>query len=291
MALTIIPNKFKQLISKDLHKCKSLQDVADVIHAYSRQQSDFTLYKQFIKMLMGLGFQTIPYDPPMEVTFDILRGMIMAHDYNNIGKILLYLKHNKRKYAATISFLKFFHINNHGIPIIDNYQIIGLVGHAGAGKTTLSNYIHSKYGYSVRSFAEPLKETVGYLFQMTKEQLYGKYKETIISQYGKTPRKILQEVADFYKSNYGSDFWVEFLMKQITKRDKIIIDDVRMENEKRAILSRGGYLFGLNNCKYVTDGHESEQISYDWCDDIIYTNCDIKYTYQQIDELMKIVTR
>jgi dephospho-CoA kinase len=60
-------------------------------------------------------------------------------------------------------------------------MIIGLLGKAGSGKTTVANWLRDSYGAQKFSYAAPLKEMARRIYGLSDAQLFGtqEEKETI----------------------------------------------------------------------------------------------------------------
>jgi len=154
-------------------------------------------------------------------------------------------------------------------------QIIGITGRKFNGKDTLAEYLVEKYGYTQLSFAGPLKDICGILFGFDYEQLYGSEKETIDPRWNVTPRDMFQYVGtELFRNMMGkkipdidNNFWVKCLMERINRimkinpDCKIVISDVRFENELNAIKSLDNNItirVTRPSMNKTTDTHESE---------------------------------
>lgn len=155
-------------------------------------------------------------------------------------------------------------------------MLIGFMAKKQHGKDTAADYLVQKYDYSKLSFADPLKEGCRQLFGFNDEQLYGGKKEEIDPFWGISPRTVLQFVGtdlcrremDRIIPGIGNGFWVSSLkkkyidMKKSNPNVKVVVSDVRFQNEVDAIHELGGTVvkvertgFGEND----KDNHESEK--------------------------------
>jgi len=72
------------------------------------------------------------------------------------------------------------------------YSIIAITGDHGQGKTTLAKHIQAKYDYKMVSISGKMKQSMGALFGLTKEQLFGPKKDIIDPIYNMTPRDLMR---------------------------------------------------------------------------------------------------
>lgn len=151
--------------------------------------------------------------------------------------------------------------------------VIGLCGPAGAGKSSIAEYLEDVYGAKRYSLAEPLKEIAARALDFTHEQLYGtqEQKEAVDPRYGFSPRWFLQKLGtDGCRAVLGADLWVSTLLRRI--RDEApkyaVVEDVRFPNEANAIRGlfgtyQEGTVWRLYPPHAVTSAHESERA---WAD-------------------------
>ena len=154
-------------------------------------------------------------------------------------------------------------------------RLIGLCGRMGSGKTTLATLLTAK-GYERYSFARELKEEI--FTTLTKagisigrENLYGtqgQKEEQIFIPTGRlnpewimyripvTPaisggwyisaRNLMQWWGTEYRRKQDDNYWVHKLFSTLSELPgtaKVVIDDVRFENEAKMISTCGGLLF------------------------------------------------
>lgn len=141
-------------------------------------------------------------------------------------------------------------------------RIIAISGHMGSGKSTAAQYFKEFLPeYKVVSFASRLKEAVSILLGLPLETFYTpEGKNLTIDSLGITVRQFMQKFGtEAIQSTFGSDFWVNLLLKDFGEDSKIIIDDLRFEHEIQGILKRcnNSILIRINRDN-KTSSHVSE---------------------------------
>lgn len=134
-------------------------------------------------------------------------------------------------------------------------KLIGFAGFAGAGKTTAAKYLGEKHGYIRTSFATPIKDMLQIL-GLDTAHLSGHLKHTpTVLLGGKTPREAMQTLGTEWGRNLvHPDLWVEqwtdAAREHLGARRRVVVDDVRFENEVRAIEELGGKVLYLATSRY-----------------------------------------
>ncbi|CAH6421339.1 Kinase [uncultured virus] len=149
-------------------------------------------------------------------------------------------------------------------------MIIGILGEKSSGKDTCADYLVNDFNFKKEIIAKPLKKVLKILFNFSDEQLYGDSKELIDANWGNSPRVILQYLGtDIFRKdiqkilpNIKDNFWINKIYHKykFDKDTKMVISDVRFQNEVDVIHSMGGKILkikrrSLNN----NDNHESEK--------------------------------
>jgi hypothetical protein len=161
-------------------------------------------------------------------------------------------------------------------------RLIGLMGYAGAGKSTVAEIMVKDFNFQRMRFADSLKAmlvTMG----LTKAQVDGSEKETPCALLGgKTPRWAMQTLGtEWGRQLIHNDLWVNVAMEMWRRRteDDYVFDDVRFENEADAIRRAGGEVWRVRRPGYPLDGvalHASEVIQETiWADWNIHNNAGI----------------
>jgi hypothetical protein len=129
-------------------------------------------------------------------------------------------------------------------------MIIGVLGLANSGKSTVSNILKEDYNFEHLSFADSLKEAISAIFGWPVEMLQGKTSESRewrekvdewwsqrLQIKGLTPRWVLQQWGtEVGRMSFHNDIWVASLQKKILSRtNNVVIDDCRFDNEIKAL--------------------------------------------------------
>lgn len=122
----------------------------------------------------------------------------------------------------------------------DHTIVVGLLGPAGAGKSSVAEHLMRKYGAERHSLAAPLKEIAKRTLNFTDEQMWGTQaqKEAEDPRYGFSPRWFLQRLGtEGCRAVLGEDVWTKACLRRISlMRPRLaVIDDVRFVDEATAI--------------------------------------------------------
>lgn len=118
---------------------------------------------------------------------------------------------------------------------MSNRLWVGLVGPAGAGKTTAAQCL-TKRGFARERFAGPLKDMMRAV-GLTDEQVEGDLKEEPCELLcGKSPRVAMQTLGtEWGRETIGQDIWVRLWLHRVRHMGLVVADDVRFPNEVAAI--------------------------------------------------------
>lgn len=128
-----------------------------------------------------------------------------------------------------------------------NYPtLIGITGRARAGKDTIASHLVERHGYTRMAFADPMRDMLAVLG--VDGDHMNAYKEEVIPHLGTSYRRLAQTLGtEWGRWLHGVDFWINVL--DYRKRTlhphapRIVISDVRFDNEARYICQCGGTIW------------------------------------------------
>lgn len=130
-------------------------------------------------------------------------------------------------------------------------EIIGITGAAGCGKDTLAMMIGEEFGHKICSVAAPIKEGLNAMFGWKPAQWENRlWKETPIAALGASPRVLAQTLGtDWGRTVAGPGLWINALLSRHFDGKpgaRVVIPDVRFDNEAEKIIERGGVVVHLH---------------------------------------------
>lgn len=176
-------------------------------------------------------------------------------------------------------------------------KLIAFCGLKGSGKSTAASFLEEEHEFQRLSFATPVKE-MAMAMGLTRDQLYDPIlKESLISEFGMTPREILQKLGTEVGRNFHKNIWIDILFFKIDKQYRskdITVDDCRFLNEAEAIRKRGGHIIGIQRPGLVADDHPSEREMVDqWgnmVDTVITNDGSVDNLKYQVLECIKAIS-
>jgi hypothetical protein len=135
--------------------------------------------------------------------------------------------------------------------VTPNYNIIGLTGYAQSGKDTFASILVEKYGYSRIAFADKIRDFLYGINPMVGCSPTG-YLQDLVNLVGwdkakQEPqvRRLLQDLGISARDLISEDIWVTAALSSVSKDQRVVITDVRFENEAAMIKSMGGQLWRI----------------------------------------------
>lgn len=149
--------------------------------------------------------------------------------------------------------------------------IIGLSGFAGAGKTTIAEYLVRQHGFTRLSFASAVKDTAAAVFGWDRERLEGvtpqdrQWREEPdpfwTERMGRpfSPRYALQYLGtDVMRRHVLPSIWCDAIVSKLRAMPpdtNVVIDDVRFVNERHALRAEGAHFLLLRRQEFPSEIH------------------------------------
>lgn len=171
--------------------------------------------------------------------------------------------------------------------------IIGLTGLPRAGKDTVANRLAHVHGFTVLSFAKPLKEAAAILLGRPLSECNGENgfdREAIMPEWGFSMRWFLQWFGtECLRDQIREDFWMTHMRRRIDNArvvgvDRIVITDCRFQNETASLRSMGGTIVeivrpGTRGSDHPSDARVLPDIT-------LVNNSSIARLYADVDRLV-----
>ncbi len=179
--------------------------------------------------------------------------------------------------------------------------LIGLAGHARVGKDTVARYLAAHLTLISYAFADPLKQALASMFNLTANQLEGTEKEQPLPWLGKSPRELMQLLG----TEWGRDLvhpqlWLllaEQNLQLLAEHDQamqgVVIRDVRFDNEADWLRSKGGVIFHISRSGiHPANDHVSEYgVRHYRGDYVIENDGTLEELYDQLDRAISHLMR
>lgn len=149
--------------------------------------------------------------------------------------------------------------------------LIGLTGPMGCGKTTVATHLIREHGFTEYSFASPLKDMLCAMLGITEIRLeeLKRSELPILPERNGEPfpsmRRALQTIGtEWGRQQIHSELWLALAEQRIAamsnwlSMDRIVISDVRFENEADFIRQKGGIVIHIQPENRTHHTHASE---------------------------------
>lgn len=175
----------------------------------------------------------------------------------------------------------------------------------GIGKSTVAQHLANRWGYTVMSFATPLKlmahvllSQLGYSCEGIQRMLYGEDKELIIPELKTTPRHIMRALGtEFGRQCIHPDLWIKIAdvqMQQALLQGAIgiVFDDLRFSNEAAFLRSQDAELWLIDgparttsDASHVSDGSLNAGFTFDHT---ILNDSSLVDLYSRVDSVLQL---
>ena len=171
-------------------------------------------------------------------------------------------------------------------------MIIGLIGPAGAGKTTAAEMIGGMLeDVEVMSVAAPVKAML-LAMGLQPVDFTRKAKEKQIGWIGASPRQLMQSLGDWGRGTNQS-LWVSILETRVTSSllsgtQDIVIDDIRLPLEAALVRKFNGKLIRIMRPGLSGSSHQTERAqSLIDADHVIENNQGLEHLRNALEEILQ----
>jgi hypothetical protein len=152
-------------------------------------------------------------------------------------------------------------------------MIVGLMGYAGAGKSTVARHLCEAHGFVAPHIARPLKlmlgtllDEIGYDEATIARYIDGDLKRSVIPELGITATEAQQTLGTEWGRNcVRADFWLSLWLAKadflVASGSRVVQESVRYANEAEALRARGAILIEVRRPGVgPLSGHSSERL-------------------------------
>lgn len=182
--------------------------------------------------------------------------------------------------------------------------LLGLAAKKQRGKDTAAEFLAVAEGFTVLSFAEPMKRCAAAAIGVSVQDLEDakedphariatgiEYQELgFIAGHSISVREYLQRVgteAHRKLPEFGDSVWIDMMRAKVQQVGRYVITDARFENEQRMVKEMGGYVVQINRPGMdEADTHASEQVDHGLADFVIENDGSIADFYAKIEEVL-----
>ena len=156
-------------------------------------------------------------------------------------------------------------------------NIIGLSGYARSGKDTVASILVENHGYHRVAFADAIRE---FLIEINPILSNGARLNEVLPDIGwenakahTEVRRLLQDTGVGARKLFGESFWVNQALRKFAESDKVVVTDVRFQNEASTIKNNGGVIWRIDREGiFPVNSHISEHDLDNWDFDLYLPN-------------------
>ncbi|WP_431494847.1 deoxynucleotide monophosphate kinase [Pseudomonas brassicacearum] len=145
--------------------------------------------------------------------------------------------------------------------------LIGIAGRARSGKDTAAQHLVNNHGFQAYAFADPLRDGLMHMLNLSPCDLDDEKKEQPISWLGKSPRELMQLLGtEWGRDMVHPDLWMllaeqnlDLIARTHDTAKGFVVTDLRFNNEADFIRKRGGVVVHMDRATAPTvAAHSSE---------------------------------
>lgn len=185
-------------------------------------------------------------------------------------------------------------------------MILGIAGPAGAGKDTVADYLVKEHGFKKMKFGGPLRQmldAVG-LFEPADREA----REQPFKGFDFSWRQAAQKLGTEFGRALDPDIWVKLVKASVEQNkwlcdncshgdgveQRIVLSDVRFENESKMVRDLGGavvHLLGRKDLNVGAGAHASEMgvLFWLWKDHLIDNSGSRVELHERIEKMLKAI--
>ncbi|MFC7399609.1 deoxynucleotide monophosphate kinase [Chelatococcus sp. GCM10030263] len=180
-------------------------------------------------------------------------------------------------------------------------MIIGLMGYAGAGKSTVARHLCAAHGFVAPHIGRPLKrmlgallDEIGYDAATIARYVDGDLKRSVIPELGITATEAQQTLGtEWGRDCVGRDFWLSLWLAKadriVAAGGNVVQESVRFANEVEALRARGAMLIEVRRPGVgPLSGHTSEEIPAE-PDHVLLNDSAVEALHGRSEELLAAV--
>lgn len=168
-------------------------------------------------------------------------------------------------------------------------MIIGITGYAQSGKDSVAKILIEQYGYTRVAFADKIRELLLEIDPILED---GHRLSYAVKEFGwdlakakPEVRRLMQDLGVGARKLFKEDFWIKQALAPVLKNQKIVVTDVRFENEADMIKHFDGQLWRVKRLGVeAINNHISESDMNDYKVDQIFVN---NGTIEDLESLVK----
>lgn len=179
--------------------------------------------------------------------------------------------------------------------------LIGLAGRARTGKTSLAQHLTIEHDFQSYAFADPLREGLINVFNLTPSDFSDDKKEQPIGWLGRSPRELMQSMGtEWGRHMVHPELWLLLAEQNLTHLGQtydtapgFVISDVRFENEAEFIRKRGGIVIHvLRPGAPEVNPHLSERgVAIIDNDFVLHNDGSLEDLFSQMDQYLAAIVR
>lgn len=145
--------------------------------------------------------------------------------------------------------------------------LVGLTGPAGCGKDTIANLMLKHGQFDRYALASPIKEGLWQMLDIPMSTWRDRTaKEAVIPWLGKSPRQLAQTLGtEWGRQQVHPEIWIKLMQRrwkrvQASANPRMVVSDVRFDNEAQAINDAGGTVWRVDRPKGLPVATHSSEV-------------------------------